>query len=87
MVTAKKTLHNAILNLPTRNTKAHENQVILSFAGSDTFPGLQKFIIEQSKTKVYAFLHIAAHGLATTGCAGVGNVVFHDCKLHILWRW
>ncbi|CAL1543798.1 unnamed protein product [Lymnaea stagnalis] len=37
-------------------------------AGSSTFPGLRKFISERSKTRVFSFLHIAQHGLASAGC-------------------
>ncbi|XP_013396505.1 uncharacterized protein LOC106163459 isoform X2 [Lingula anatina] len=38
-------------------------------AGCGTFPGLRKYIAEKSKTRVLAFLHISAHGLAAFGCA------------------
>uniref|UniRef100_A0A2C9LEE8 Amidohydrolase-related domain-containing protein n=1 Tax=Biomphalaria glabrata TaxID=6526 RepID=A0A2C9LEE8_BIOGL len=37
-------------------------------AGASTFPGLRKFIAEKSKTRVYSFLHIVQHGLASAGC-------------------
>ncbi|XP_041378420.1 deacetylase Oant_2987-like [Gigantopelta aegis] len=40
-------------------------------AGAATFAGLRKFIAEVSKTRVLAFLHIANHGLASAGCAGL----------------
>ena len=39
-------------------------------AGSMTFQGLKKFICENSKTRVLAFLNIACHGLAGAGCSG-----------------
>ena len=35
-----------------------------------TFQGLKKFICENSKTRVLAFLNIACHGLAGAGCSG-----------------
>ena len=41
-------------------------------AGCGTVKGLRKFIEERSKCRLYAFLHIAAHGLASAGCAGLG---------------
>ena len=46
------------------------------FSGASTFPGLRKFIVEQSKTRVRCLLHIALHGLAASGCAGGGNDSF-----------
>ncbi|XP_064642399.1 deacetylase Oant_2987-like [Lineus longissimus] len=42
-------------------------------AGATTFQGLRKYVAEKSKTRVYAFLHIAAHGLASAGCSGHGQ--------------
>jgi len=38
-------------------------------AGASTFPGLRKYIVEKSKTRVKCLLHIALHGLAASGCA------------------
>lgn len=38
-------------------------------AGSSTFEGLRKYVADRSKTRVLAFLHIAQHGLAASGCA------------------
>lgn len=35
-----------------------------------TFKGLRKFICEQNKTRVLAFLNIACHGQAGAGCSG-----------------
>jgi len=32
-------------------------------AGADTFPGFRKFVMETSKTRIYALLHIASQGL------------------------
>ena len=40
-------------------------------AGCSTVKGLRKFIEERSKCRLYAFLHIASHGLASAGCAGL----------------
>lgn len=37
-------------------------------AGSSTFEGLRKYVADNSKTRVLAFLHIAQHGLAASGC-------------------
>ncbi|XP_076451682.1 deacetylase Oant_2987-like [Babylonia areolata] len=40
-------------------------------AGCCTLNGLRKFIRDQSKCRLYAFVHIASHGLASAGCAGL----------------
>ncbi|XP_057315228.1 deacetylase Oant_2987-like [Hydractinia symbiolongicarpus] len=40
-------------------------------AGAANFLGLKKFIIEKSKTRVKALLHIANHGLTSAGCASI----------------
>jgi len=32
-------------------------------SGASTFPGLRRYVIEQSQTRLYAFLHIAAAGM------------------------
>ncbi|KAK7481429.1 hypothetical protein BaRGS_00027385 [Batillaria attramentaria] len=40
-------------------------------AGCSTVPGLRKFIEESSTCRLLAFLHIASHGLASAGCAGL----------------
>ena len=50
--------------------------VPLFFSGASTFPGLRKFIVDQSNTRVRCLLHIALHGLAASGCAGGGNDSF-----------
>ena len=50
--------------------------VPLLFSGASTFPGLRKFIVDQSNTRVRCLLHIALHGLAASGCAGGGNDSF-----------
>ena len=50
---------------------------VIHFAGASTFPGLKKYIIDQCKTRVLAFLHIAQQGLASAGCVGIGN--------HLIW--
>ncbi|CAH1773076.1 unnamed protein product [Owenia fusiformis] len=42
--------------------------------------GLRKYIAEPSKTSVFAFLHIASHGMAAAGCAkGFGIGGESDC--------
>ncbi|KAK7093998.1 deacetylase Oant_2987-like [Littorina saxatilis] len=40
-------------------------------AGCSTLNGLRKFIKDQSKCRLYAFLHIASHGLASAALAGL----------------
>lgn len=40
-------------------------------AGCSTLNGLRKFIRERSQCRLYAFLHIASHGLASAGLAGL----------------
>lgn len=40
-------------------------------AGHSTVAGLRKFIEEPSQCRLFAFLHIAAHGLAAAGCASL----------------
>ena len=40
-------------------------------SGASTFLGLKKYIMETSRTRVKAFLHVANHGLASAGCTGV----------------
>ena len=42
-------------------------------AGCGTINGLRKFIAEKSQTRVFAFIHLAGHGLANAGCAGHGT--------------
>ncbi|KAJ7378992.1 hypothetical protein OS493_018786 [Desmophyllum pertusum] len=44
--------------------------IFLLLSGATTFPGLRKFIADNSQTRVLSLLHIAAHGLAATGCTG-----------------
>ena len=39
-------------------------------AGAMTFPGLERFVIKQSQTRVLAWLHLACHGLAGAACSG-----------------
>ena len=39
-------------------------------AGCMTYPGLRRFIIERSESRVLTWLHIACHGLAGAGCSG-----------------
>eukprot|EP00106_Octopus_bimaculoides_P023174 XP_014790616.1 PREDICTED: deacetylase EF_0837-like [Octopus bimaculoides] len=39
-------------------------------AGAATFAGLRKYVAEQRITRVLSFIHIAAQGLAASGCAG-----------------
>ena len=34
-------------------------------AGAQTFPGLRRLVIEQARTRVYAYLHIAVQGMIT----------------------
>ncbi len=41
-------------------------------AGATTYPGFQKYVVESCETRVYTLLHIALHGLASAGCAGIG---------------
>ena len=60
------------------------------FSGASTFPGIRKYIIETSKTRVKCLLHIALHGLAAVGCASGGNgpcliAVFAYRKTSINW--
>lgn len=38
-------------------------------AGATTVNGLRRFIADKAKTRVLAFLNIAAHGLAAAGCS------------------
>jgi len=42
-------------------------------AGASTFPGLRKFIMNTSKTRVLALVNIALQGLAWAGMAGIGK--------------
>ena len=35
-----------------------------------TLPGLRKFIVEKSQTRILALLNIACHGMAGAGCSG-----------------
>ena len=39
-------------------------------AGCMTLPGLRKFIVEKSQTRILALLNIACHGMAGAGCSG-----------------
>ena len=39
-------------------------------AGAMTFPGLERFVMEPSRTRVLAWLHLACHGLAGAACSG-----------------
>ena len=39
-------------------------------AGCMTLPGLRKFIVEESQTRILALLNIACHGMAGAGCSG-----------------
>ena len=39
-------------------------------AGAMTFPGLERFVMEPSQTRVLAWLHLACHGLAGAACSG-----------------
>jgi dihydroorotase len=34
-------------------------------AGAQTFPGMRRLVIEQARTRVYAYLHIAVQGMIT----------------------
>ncbi|PVD37034.1 hypothetical protein C0Q70_04027 [Pomacea canaliculata] len=52
---------------------SHLPQTDRSRIRCSTLPGLRKFIAEGSACRLYAFLHIAAHGLASAGCAGLLN--------------
>ena len=47
--------------------------MISFYSGAGTLAGLAHFIRDQSKTRVLAFVHVAAHGLAAAGCAGFGK--------------
>jgi len=38
--------------------------------GALTFPGLKHYVIAKAKTRVFALLHIACHGLSGAGCSG-----------------
>lgn len=38
--------------------------------------GLEKYVKDACKTRLFALVHIAAHGLASSGCAGDGKSVF-----------
>ena len=46
-------------------------------SGAMTYPGLKHFIMDKSRTRIFALLHVACHGLAGAGCSGpefdVGN--------------
>ena len=35
-----------------------------------TLPGLRKFIVDKSQTRILALLNIACHGMAGAGCSG-----------------
>jgi dihydroorotase len=35
-------------------------------SGAQTFPGLRRYVIAQSRTRIYAFLHIAVQGMITS---------------------
>ena len=39
-------------------------------SGCMTLPGLRKYIVEKSQTRVLALLNIACHGMAGAGCSG-----------------
>ena len=39
-------------------------------AGCMTLPGLRKFIVDKSQTRILALLNIACHGMAGAGCSG-----------------
>jgi dihydroorotase len=48
-------------------------------AGPDTFPGLRKFIVAQSETRLYSFLHTAVLGMAFLSYDGEGqNLKYFD---------
>ena len=52
-----------------------ERLIFCLLSGCDTFQGLRKFIMEKNVTRVLAFLHIAAHGLAGAGCSADGKIL------------
>lgn len=43
-------------------------------AGSDTFPGLRRYVMEKARTRVLAFLNISRTGLSYAGMGGDGEV-------------
>ncbi|EDO48889.1 predicted protein [Nematostella vectensis] len=50
-------------------------------AGATTFQGLCKYVAEKSQTRVFAFVHVANHGLSSAGCTKEG---FSTCSvIHI----
>lgn len=52
-------------------------------AGCGTFKGLRKFIMERSRTRVLAFLHISSHGLAAAGCSAKASGGELDSLSHV----
>ncbi|XP_032222352.1 deacetylase Oant_2987-like [Nematostella vectensis] len=42
-------------------------------AGATTFQGLCKYVAEKSQTRVFAFVHVANHGLSSAGCTKEGG--------------
>jgi dihydroorotase len=54
-------------------------------AGAMTLAGLRHFVAEPSQTRVLAWLHAAAHGLAGAACAGGEDGVGGECdSLNVL---
>jgi dihydroorotase len=47
-------------------------------AGSDTFPGFKKFIIDVSATRIRAFLHISSQGMLSTDIGELTDIRYAD---------
>src|SRR5262249_41887319 len=47
-------------------------------AGSVNFPGLRRYVVERSRTRVLAFVHIAQHGIQRTPATELRDLSYAD---------
>ena len=55
-------------------------------SGAQTFPGLRRFIIEPSETRILAFLHVAVQGMITNLLGELEDVRWASPDQAIAWR-
>ena len=54
-------------------------------AGAQTFPGLRRLVIEQARTRVYAYLHIAVEGMISPLVGELEDIRWASVEQCVRW--